>query len=82
MAAALRTGARPLRLAALALVVLVTAKVFLLDMAGLVGLWRVLSFLGLGLSLIGLSAFYRRFVRPADAARPDPGAGAGPGVEV
>jgi len=71
MAAALRTGRRPLRLAALALVGLVTAKVFLLDMAELQGLWRVLSFLGLGLSLIGLGAFYRRFVQPAAGPAPD-----------
>lgn len=71
MAAALRTGRRSLRLAALALVGLATAKVFLLDMAELTGLWRVLSFLGLGLSLIGLGAFYRRFVQPApDLAQP------------
>ncbi len=70
MAAALRTGRRPLRLAALALVGLVTAKVFLLDMAELQGLWRVLSFLGLGLSLIGLGAFYRRFVQPAPGPAP------------
>ncbi len=68
MAAALRTGQRALRLAALGLVGLVTAKVFLWDMAGLTGLWRVLSFLGLGLSLIGLGAFYRRFVQPAPDA--------------
>lgn len=64
MAAGLRIGQRGLRLAALALVALVAAKVFLLDMAGLGGLWRVLSFLGLGLSLIGLGAFYRRYVVP------------------
>jgi len=38
--------------------------VFLIDMAGLVGLWRVLSFLGLGLVLIGLGAAYRRLVVP------------------
>ena len=37
-------------------------KVFLLDMDALVGLWRVLSFLGLGLALIALGAVYRRFV--------------------
>ncbi|MGI4954116.1 MAG: DUF2339 domain-containing protein [Janthinobacterium lividum] len=67
MAAGLRTGQRPLRLAALGLVGLVTAKVFLLDMSDLQGLWRVLSFLGLGLSLIGLGAFYRRFVQTAPA---------------
>ncbi len=66
MAAGLRTGQRPLRLAALGLVGLVTARVFLLDMSDLQGLWRVLSFLGL--SLIGLGAFYRRFVQTAPAA--------------
>ncbi len=62
MAAGLWTGLRGLRLAALGLIGLAAAKVFLVDMAGLDGLWRVLSFLGLGLSLIGLGAFYRRFV--------------------
>ena len=62
MLAGWRSGQRGLRLAALALVALVAAKVFLVDMAGLGGLWRVLSFLGLGLSLIALGAFYRRFV--------------------
>jgi uncharacterized membrane protein len=62
MALGMRTGVRGLRLAALALVGLVTAKVFLVDMSGLDGLWRVLSFLGLGLALIGLGAFYRRFM--------------------
>jgi ABC-type dipeptide/oligopeptide/nickel transport system permease subunit len=40
---------RAMRLAALAVIALVAAKVFLLDMAELGGLWRVLSFLGLGL---------------------------------
>ncbi len=61
MTAGLWSGQRALRLAALALVALVVAKVFLVDMAGLQGLWRVLSFLGLGLGLIALGAFYRRF---------------------
>ncbi len=62
MALGIRKGDRWLRLGALAVVGLVTAKVFLVDMAGLVGLWRVLSFLGLGLTLIALGAVYRRFV--------------------
>ena len=52
---------RVVRLAGLATMVLVVAKVFGIDMAGLDGLWRVLSFAGLGLSLMGLAAFYRRF---------------------
>jgi uncharacterized membrane protein len=61
----IRTQERALRLAALGVVGLVCAKVFLIDMSGLTGLWRVLSFLGLGLALIGLGAVQRRFVLPA-----------------
>ena len=62
MAAGIRFGARMVRLAALAVIAVVVGKVFLVDMAELGGLWRVLSFLGLGLSLIGLGAVFRRFV--------------------
>ena len=64
----IRTQERTLRLAALGVVGLVCAKVFLIDMSGLTGLWRVLSFLGLGLALIGLGAVQRRFVLPAKQA--------------
>ena len=64
MAIGIRAKARQLRLTALGIVALAGAKVFLVDMAGLVGLWRVLSFLGLGLVLIGLGAVYRRLVAP------------------
>ncbi len=71
MAIGIVTARKVLRLAALAVVALAGAKVFLLDMAGLVGLWRVLSFLGLGLTLIGLGAVYRRFV--ADRMQPAAG---------
>ena len=66
----LRAGRRPVRLAALALVGLASAKVFVVDMADLDGLWRVLSFLGLGLSLIGLSALYRRVVTATPPGTP------------
>lgn len=61
---------RDLRQAGLAVVALAAAKVFLLDMAGLGGLWRVLAFLGLGFTLIGLGAAYRRFVPPATGYSP------------
>lgn len=64
MAIGIMAGSRRLRLAALAIVALAGAKVFLVDMSGLVGLLRVLSFLGLGLVLIGLGAVYRRLVAP------------------
>lgn len=51
------------------------AKVFLLDTEGLRGLWRVASFLGLGLSLLAIAWFYARFVfhmRGAGAAKQEP----------
>jgi uncharacterized membrane protein len=51
-----------LRYASLAVMLLVIAKVFLYDMANLSDLWRVLSFLGLGVSLLALAWVYQRFV--------------------
>jgi uncharacterized membrane protein len=44
----------------MALLIVVIAKLFLIDMAGLEGLWRVASFMGLGLSLLGLAYLYQR----------------------
>jgi uncharacterized membrane protein len=62
MVLGIRSGHRWLRLTALGVIGLVCMKVFAIDMSGLTGLWRVVSFLGLGLALIGLGAMYRRFV--------------------
>jgi uncharacterized membrane protein len=62
LALGIRSGIPALRMAALAVMALTVAKAFLVDMGGLVGLWRVLSFLGLGLALIALGWVYRRFV--------------------
>lgn len=53
---------RPMRVASLVLVILTIGKVFLFDAAELEGLYRVFSFMGLGLSLLALSWFYTRFV--------------------
>ena len=53
-----------LRLAALAVLALVVCKVFLLDLAGLQGLWRAASFIGLGASLIGVAYLYRWLMPP------------------
>lgn len=50
------------RIASLAFMVLTVLKVFLFDAAELEGLYRVFSFLGLGVSLIALSYFYTKFV--------------------
>lgn len=61
-------GSRLLRLAALTLFGLITLKVFVVDMSALTGLWRVASFLGLGLALIGLGSVYRHFVLPRQAS--------------
>lgn len=53
---------KPLRYAALGVLVITVLKVFLYDMSDLTGLLRVASFLGLGLSLIGIGWVYRAFV--------------------
>jgi hypothetical protein len=59
-----------LRTAGLLLLTLVTVKVFLLDVAALGGVLRILSFLGLGLALIGIGWFYRRtMARTAQPSR-------------
>jgi len=47
--------------AGLALIFVVIGKLFLIDMADLEGLLRVASFMGLGLSLLGLAYLYQRF---------------------
>ena len=56
------TQARDLRVAALALITLVTLKVFLIDVAALGGVLRILSFMGLGIALIGIGWAYGRVV--------------------
>ena len=52
------------RKASLAVVILVVGKVFLYDASELTGLYRVAAFFGLGVSLLGISWFYTRFVFP------------------
>jgi uncharacterized membrane protein len=61
-------GSREARMASAALVILSVAKVFLLDLAGLTGLWRALSFISLGVVLIGIGLAYQKLV----FARPRP----------
>jgi uncharacterized membrane protein len=60
---------REARLGSAVFLVLTVLKVFLLDLAGLEGLLRALSFIGLGLVLIGVGLVYQKLVfrpRPAD----------------
>lgn len=51
-----------LRLASLVLMLISIIKVFIYDASELDGILRVLAFLGLGLSLLGLSWFYTKYV--------------------
>ncbi len=53
---------RTLRLASLPVMLLAVGKVFLYDTANLSDLYRVFSFLGLGVSLLLLAWLYQRFV--------------------
>jgi len=45
-------------------VILDIVKVFLHDLAGVQGIWRALSFIGLGLVLIGIGWLYQRLLFP------------------
>ncbi|MGL4204847.1 MAG: DUF2339 domain-containing protein [Aeromonadaceae bacterium] len=52
------------RQAALLILALAVLKIFLWDMSDLQGLYRAASFLGLGLSLVGLGWFYQHHLLP------------------
>jgi uncharacterized membrane protein len=68
LVAGLLLDSKPARLASAAVVVLTIAKVFLVDMADLTGIWRALSFIGLGLVLVGIGYLYQRLLFPAGRA--------------
>ena len=59
-------GIRGLRLASLVFLFLTVGKVFLYDLSVLEGIYRILSFVGLGVALIIFSLLYQRFFRRAD----------------
>ncbi|MBS1871445.1 MAG: DUF2339 domain-containing protein [Actinobacteria bacterium] len=67
LVAGLRGDRRPLRLAALALLGIAVAKVFLLDLATLTSVYRVGSFVALGLLLLAGAALWQR-LRPRAAS--------------
>lgn len=62
LAYGIATRSKPARLASAALVSATVVKVFLLDLAGLEGVLRALSFLGLGVALIGIGLAYQKLV--------------------
>jgi uncharacterized membrane protein len=59
LAAGYRFRAKSIRIASAVLVLIAVLKVFLIDMGNLEGLYRVLSFIGLGAALIGIGRFYQ-----------------------
>lgn len=67
---------QPARMASAAVVTLTIAKVFLVDMAGLEGIFRALSFIGLGVVLVGIGLLYQKLLFPAQGAPPTPNASA------
>ncbi|WP_448951432.1 DUF2339 domain-containing protein [Labrys neptuniae] len=54
--------ARAIRLGSAVAIMLAVAKAFLFDMSELEGIWRALSFMGLGLALIGIGLVYQRLL--------------------
>ena len=67
LAAGIFLRSLPLRAASAAVVVLTVLKVFLIDMSDLTGIYRAMSFLGLGAVLIGIGWFYQRLLFPRSA---------------
>ncbi|MCB5203388.1 DUF2339 domain-containing protein [Neorhizobium sp. T786] len=63
-----RFDARSLRIASAALVIITVLKVFLIDMSNLEGILRALSFIGLGLVLMGIGLFYQKILAKKSAA--------------
>jgi uncharacterized membrane protein len=61
--AGIRLAQKYVRYAGLGVIVLVVLKVFLLDMSNLEGLYRIASFMGLGLCLVAIGWLYQRFVQ-------------------
>lgn len=55
------------RMAGLVVMILVVLKVFLVDLSGIGGLYRIASFVGLGLCLVGIGWLYARFVQKPKA---------------
>lgn len=61
------------RLASSAFIVVAVLKAFLSDMADLDGIWRALSFIGLGLVLIGIARAYQLLLNPVPPGSQRPG---------
>ena len=72
--AGIAIGSRTLRFASAAVVIASIGKVFLIDLGGVTGVFRALSFIFLGIVLVGIGWLYQRLLFP----RPGPDASARP----
>jgi uncharacterized membrane protein len=65
---------QPVRYASAAVTTLTVLKVFLVDMSNLTGIYQALSFIGLGIVLLGIGRFYQRLLfRPRPSATEETG---------
>ncbi len=69
-------GALAARIASAVIIVLAVIKVFVFDLSGVEGIWRALSFIGLGLALVAIGLVYQRLIfghaaEAASTAQPD-----------
>jgi len=65
---------QPVRYASAAVMTLTVLKVFLVDMSNLTGIYQALSFIGLGIVLLGIGRFYQRLLfRPHPLATKETG---------
>ncbi len=70
LAAGIYWRTKLVRLVSVGIIMLVVAKVFLIDMAGLEGILRAVSFIGLGATLIGIGLVYQRVLSRPDYTDP------------
>jgi len=73
LARGIQTTNALIRIGGLLLLTVVTFKVFLVDAAQLEGVLRILSFLGLGIALIGIGWIYGKIMRRDAHASEEPG---------
>lgn len=79
LAAGSALRSQPVRFASAAVTILTVLKVFLVDVSDLTGIYQALSFIGLGIVLLGIGRFYQRLLfRPRPNAPAGTGAGGGP----
>jgi len=69
MVAGLRRDLAELRIAGLGTLLLVVAKLFLVDLTEVKAIWRILLFLGFGGLFLFLSYYFRALWKPASRRR-------------